>query len=226
MTNEELIYLYQNGDNRALDEIIENNKGIILNLASKFYINNPSIDKEDIEQEGYTGLIIAVKKYDLHNNNKALFITYAVNWIYTKMYKFVVGSSKKGEKNNELNNNCISLNTPTSEDGDIELIDCIEEVDYSYENIEEKIYIEQLHQELDQVMKDNLTLKESEILKFSYRWNNVSMTLKEMGEMFNISHSRVGQIRDKSLYKLKTSEWGRMNKERFINDGYIYNHSI
>lgn len=226
MNNEELVYLYQNGNNNVLNELIENNRGIIVKLANKFYINNSSIEKEDIEQEGYTGLIIAAQKYDLNNEKRALFITYAVNWIYQRMYKLVVGTSKKEEENNKLNNNCTSLNTPMGEDEDMELIDYIEGIDYSYENIDEKIYIEQLHQDLDQVMKDNLTLKESEILKFSYGWNNISMTLKEIGEMFDISITRAGQIKINSLSKLRTSKWVRMNKQRFISDGYICNHSI
>ena len=37
MTNEELIVLYQQGDKRALDELLEKNDKLIYKVASKFY---------------------------------------------------------------------------------------------------------------------------------------------------------------------------------------------
>lgn len=78
MTNEELVYLYQNGDRRALEELTLKNQGIINKLSSKFYTEcTSSIDIEDINQEGYIGLITAAGKYDINNPKKAQFITYA-----------------------------------------------------------------------------------------------------------------------------------------------------
>lgn len=51
MTNEELVQLYQNGDKQALNELVENNTGIVYKLANKFYVNmTSSIDKDDLIQ--------------------------------------------------------------------------------------------------------------------------------------------------------------------------------
>ena len=158
------------------------------------------MEKEDLEQEGFTRLIIAVEKYDINNEKKATFITYAISQIYSRIHRFLCGASSKDLGNTKLNNSCISLNTPTDEEGEMELIDFIEGVDYSYENIEEKIYNEQLHLELEQVMNETLTLKEREAIKFSYGWNNIEpMTLKEIGDIFNVSHERVWQVKKKGL---------------------------
>ncbi|MDY4823472.1 MAG: sigma-70 family RNA polymerase sigma factor [Bacilli bacterium] len=222
MTNEELVLSYQQGNKNALEELIENNKGIVFKIASKFYINNNIMEKEDLEQEGFTGLIIAVEKYDINNEKKAGFITYAINWIYERIYRFVCGASTKGLGNTKLNNSCISLNTPTDEEGEMELIDYIKGVDYSYENVEEKIYNEQLHQELEQVMNETLTLQEREAIKFSYGWNNIKpMTLEEIGDIFNVSHERIRQVKKKGFRKLRLSSWAKINRQRFIEEGYI-----
>lgn len=223
MTNEELVYSYQQGNKQALDELIENNKGIVFKIVNKFNIDyNHTIEKEDLEQEGYIGLVIAVEKYDFDNKKKANFITYAVNWIYQRIYRFVCGVSDKDLANIKLNNSCTSLNTPTDEEGEMELIDFIEGVDYSFENMEEKIYNEQLHQELEQVMNETLTLKEREVIKFNYGWNNIEpMTLKEIGNILNISIEATRQIKQKGFNRIRTSKWARISKKRFIEEGYI-----
>lgn len=223
MTNEELVYLYQQGNKNALEEIIENNKGIVFKLVNKFNIDyNHTIEKEDLEQEGYIGLVIAAEKYDFNNDKKASFITYSINWIYQRIYRFVCGATTKDLGNTKFNKSCISLNTPIDEEGETEILDYVEGVDYSFENVEEKIYNEQLHQELERVMNETLTLREREAIKFSYGWNNINpMTLKEIGDIFNVSQERIRQIKQKGFRKLRTSKWVKMNRQRFIEEGYI-----
>lgn len=223
MTNEELVLSYQQGNKNALEELIENNKGIVFKLVNKFNVDyNNAIEREDLEQEGFTGLIIAVEKYNPNNDKKAAFITYAINWIYQRIYRFVCGASNKDLENTKLNNGCISLKTPTDEEGDMELIDYIEGVDYSFENVEEKIYNEQLHQELEQVMNETLSLKQREIIKFNYGWNNIEpMTLKEIGDIFNISQERTRQIKQEGFRKIRASKWARINFKEFIDYGYV-----
>lgn len=201
MTNEELVYLYQQGDNTALNKLIEQNKRIVYKLVNKFYVEGTnSIDKEDLEQEGFIGLITAADRYDFDNEKKAQFMTYAVQWIYSKISRFV---------NTRCTNEEASLNAPINEDGDNELMDYIEGVDYSFENIEEKIYYQQLHTELDQVMDEQLTLKQRQIIKFHYGWDSKTMTLAEIGDMFNINGERIRQIESKAIRNIRRSTWGR-----------------
>lgn len=203
MTNEELVELYQNGDKQALNELVKKNTGIVYRLVNKFYIGaTNSIDREDLEQEGFLGLIAAADKYKLDMENKAQFITYAVYWIYHKINRFI---------NQKNTNEEISLNTPTSEDGDKELMDYVEGVDYSFENVEEKLYLQQLRQELDRVMNEKLPLKEREILKLHYGWdNNKCLTLQEIGEIFGVTRQRVQGIENKAFLKIRYTPWGRL----------------
>jgi RNA polymerase primary sigma factor len=210
MANEELVLAYQNGDKEALNKIIENNKGMVVKLVNKFYISlTNSIDREDLEQEAIIGLITAADRYRFDIENPSKFITYAVYWIYEKISRFM-----KYKNTNEET----SLNIPITEDSNAELLDCIESVDYSYENIEDKLYNKQLRQELEEVMSNHNTLKEREILKLHFGWDTSSMSLRDIGEIFNISGQRVMQLETIALRKVRQSKWARLKaKELYIN---------
>lgn len=220
MTNEELVYLYQNGDNKALETLIEKNKGIIYKLANKFYIEGTnSIDREDLEQEGHIGLITAADKYKTDMDKHCKFITYSVYWIYQKMNRFIKVKSTNEET---------SLNIPIGEDGDTELLDYIEGVDYSFENVEEKLYNQQLRKELEEVMEQHNTLREREVLKLHYGWdNNKCMSLRDISEMFEVTPERVRQIEVRGFRKIRTCKWARIKaKEIYIQKKLRSIHSV
>lgn len=209
MANEELVYLYQQGDKQALDKLLEKNKGIVCKIANKYYLDGiNSIDREDLEQEGYIGLIIAADRYDFNNEKKAQFITYAIHWINQRMNRYI----RQRDTNEET-----SLNTPTGEDCNTELLDYIEGVDYSFENIEDRLYNQQLRRELEEVMNSSNTLREREIIKLHYGWDKSRMTLQEVAELFGISLERARQIKDQGFKKIRQSSWGRAKaREVFI----------
>ena len=221
MTNEELVLSYQEGNKQALNKIIELNMRIIYKLANKFYINKTnSIDKEDLIQEGFMGLIIAADKYRFHIDNQAKFITYAIYWIYQKINRFV---------NTKNTNEESSLNIPVGDDGDIELMDYIEGVDYSFENIEEKIYNQELREELNKVMDETLTLKEKEILKLRHGWdNNKCMTYDEIGELLNARGGHVKDVANRAYKKIRHTPWGNKKAMEVFKNIMIsrrYNYS-
>lgn len=208
MNNEELVQLYQQGDKQALEKLLEINRGIVYKVANKFCIEGSnSIDIEDLEQEGYIGLMVAAERYDINNPKKAKFTTYAVHWIYSKINRYVNAKSTNEE---------ISLNTPIGEEGDNELMDTIKGVDYSFEDVEEKIYIEQLREELEKVMHERTSLKERNIIKLHYGWDtNKTMTYNEVGELLNITGERVRQIKARALRRMRNTTWG-VNKAKEI----------
>ncbi|KAJ52193.1 RNA polymerase primary sigma factor/RNA polymerase sporulation-specific sigma factor [Clostridium tetanomorphum] len=206
MTNEELVQLYQQGDKQALSKLMEQNTGIVYKLANKFYVEDTnSIDKEDLEQEGFIGLMIAAEKYDFNNPKKAKFTTYAVHWIYSKINRYITQKNTNDET---------SLNTPVGKDEDAEIMDTLKSVDYSFENVEERIYNQQLRKELEEVMMDHNTLKEREILKLRYGWNgNKPMTLNEVGGVFGTTLENVRYTENTALRKIRRSPWGAIKAE-------------
>ena len=203
MTNEELVELYQNGDSKALEELVKKNDGLIHIIARKFNIENiASIDYADLVQEGTIGLITAANKYKFDIENKASFSTYAIYWIRQKISRFI----KYRNTNNET-----SLNKPVySEDDEIELADTIVSEEDEFCKIEDSVYYQQLREELTEVMKKQLSLKQRQVIQLRYGFDGKEYTLKETGEMFNVSIARARQIERESLRKMRNSTWGRM----------------
>lgn len=220
MPNEELVQLYQEGNKSSLDELVENNKLMVYKLANKFYVEGiNSIDITDLHQEGFIGLMIAAKKYKL---GKAKFISYAVYWIYQKMNRYI---------HQKRTNEEISIYT-IQNNGNTELIDSIKDENNLYENIEDKIYNMQLREELENVMKENNTLMETEVLKLRHGWdNNKCATLVEIGEILSTSYETARNIESRALRKLRHSTWGRKKaqeyyKETFSNSRYSITDKI
>ncbi|MBY6931871.1 sigma-70 family RNA polymerase sigma factor [Clostridium botulinum] len=216
MRNEELVLLYQQGDKQALNSLIENNRRIVFKIANKFYVNNTnSIDIEDLEQEGYIGLIIAAEKYNSDMDHHALFITYAIYWVYQKINTFI----KQRNTNNE-----ISLNTPLKENEEIERQDLLESIDNGYENTDEKLYLKQLREDLESIMLENITLREREVLKLHYGWECKKCSFTYIGSLFGVSDSRVQQIEHMALRKIRQTKWAKLEyKKHYKSIKHNYN---
>lgn len=212
-SNEELIRAYQKGEAGALDEIVLANQGIVRMIANKFYSSKiASISEEDLIQEGYIGLITAANKYNLDNERKATFITYAVYWIRAKISRYI--SNKK----NALNE--ISLSVPTGDD--VEFGDTLkEETDYIC-NVEESIWYADLKAEIRGAMKETLTLRERQAIELRYGFDygepipaeiHISgygvHTFGSVGEVLGITEQVVRQLEQSSLKKLRVSSFGK-----------------
>ena len=66
VTNEALVMDYQNGNHTALDELIIKNKGLVHHFANIYHglCNHSFVDRDDLVQEGFIGLMNAAKQYD------------------------------------------------------------------------------------------------------------------------------------------------------------------
>nr|DAL40625.1 MAG TPA_asm: DNA directed RNA polymerase subunit [Caudoviricetes sp.] len=221
MSNEELVKLYQSGDNKALDKLILANEGVIYKIANKYNGINRELELEDLYQNGVLGLIAAAKKYKFDIEKKAKFITYAVYYIDRYIHRSVNGGSSKDIGNNKLYNSCTSLNIPIGEENDMELGELIEDIDYGFENIEEKLFLMNLRNELEEVMQSHNTLEQREVLKFKYGWNTYPMTLNDIADIFNITKDKAKSIEDMAMRRLRNSMWAKKNRREFAELGYI-----
>lgn len=206
MTNEELVVLYQQGDKKALDELLENNDKLIYKVASKFYSDKTSsIEFDDLLQEGRIGFILACSKYDIEYIKKTKFITYAFYWIYQKIHRFITTYNTNEE---------ISLNTPVSEENKDELINSIESHSNEINDREEELYLGELRLELEGVMDKYNTLNEREILKLYYGWDTDELSIEQIADIFETSSNEVKSIKGKAIRKLRNSMWFKMEYQR------------
>lgn len=83
--NPELLALAKNGDNDAMNKLIEVNLPLVASISKKFI--NRGYDYEDIFQIGSIGLVKAINNFDLSYNVK--FSTYAVPMIMGEIKRFL-----------------------------------------------------------------------------------------------------------------------------------------
>ncbi len=81
----ELIKLAQQGDNKAIENIIQKNSGLIWSIVKRFL--NRGYDAEDLYQIGSIGLLKCIKKFDISYDVK--FSTYAVPMIMGEIKRFL-----------------------------------------------------------------------------------------------------------------------------------------
>lgn len=214
MTNEELIVLYQQGDKRALDKLLENNDKLIYKVASKFYSDKTSsIEFDDLLQEGRIGFILACNKYDCEYIKKTKFITYAFYWIYQKIHRFITRNNTNDE---------ISLNIPVGEERKDELLDCIKSHKNDIRDTEDKIYLSSLRLELEAVMDKYNTLNEREILKLYYGWDTEEMDIYQIANIFETTSYNIKDIKKRAINKIRNSMWFRVEYQRRYSEDITF----
>lgn len=218
MNNENIVYLYQQGDRKALERLIEGNRGIVIKLANKYNGINRTLELEDLIQEGIIGLIAAANKYNFDMDHKAKFITYAVYYIDRYINSCVNGRSDKEIRNNKFYSKCTSLNIPIGNEDDGELGDIIKCNSNEIESLEERIYREQLRKQLEGIMEEVTTLEEREVLKLHYGWNCNPCTFEYIGNIFNYTKNKTRGIEDRALRKIRATPWGRKRIKEIYTD--------
>ena len=214
MTNEELIVLYQQGDKRALDKLLEKNDGLIYKIASKFYSEKiNAIEFDDLLQEGRIGFILACNKYDCEYIKKTKFITYAFYWIYQKIHRFITRNNTNDE---------ISLNIPVGEEKKDELLDCVESHKNDIKDTEDKIYLSSLRLELEVVMDKYNTLNEREILKLYYGWDTEEIDIYQIADIFDTTSYNIKNIKKRAINKIRNSMWFRIEYQRRYSEDITF----
>jgi RNA polymerase sigma-32 factor len=79
-----------NNNSSSLNKLIESNRNLVYKIAQKQYANNRNLEFEDLVQEGFLGLSIAVDKFDLSKDNK--FTTYATGWVLQRIRSYIISN--------------------------------------------------------------------------------------------------------------------------------------
>ena len=112
ISDEEIIIRIQEGDQSAMDYLLEKYKYLVRNKAKALYLIGG--DKDDLIQEGMIGLYKAIRDYDMDRQNS--FFNFADLCVSRQIYSAIKASNRK--KNLPLNT-YISIYTPVyGESGD------------------------------------------------------------------------------------------------------------
>jgi RNA polymerase primary sigma factor len=208
------------GDEAAKEKLITSNLRFVVSIAVKY--QNLGLPLMDLINEGNMGLIRAVDKFDVERGFK--FISYARWWIRHYILKAIFEQStaiklplkyatQLSNKSNEESDTemvqklkqiyrPVSLDQKLSDDGNSDsILDLVD--DGRYDNPDKLV----MEKNLREIINDVLTkLKpiEQDVIRRHFGLNGKRpLTLKEIGEKYNLTKERIRQIEHTALDKLK-----------------------
>ena len=159
LTDEELIALFRDGEQEAMEFLLDKYKAMVLRKARSMYILGG--DSDDLIQEGMLGLFKAVRDFD--SGRDASFRTFAQLCVTRQLYTAVKASARK--KHLPLNS-AVSLSSPLREENgderDEELLDFLEADPSS--NPEEYLIGQEETERLEEMIEKELSPLEKQVL--------------------------------------------------------------
>ena len=190
---EEALWLerFARGDAEARNVLIERNLRLVAHIVKKYYTQ--SVDQEDLISIGTIGLIKGISSFDPSKGAKLA--TYAARCIENEILMHF--RSLKRQQNE------VSLSDSIDSDKDGESLQLMDVVGV------DDTMLEDLHDResallLRRLVREKLTLRESEILRLRYGLGGtLPLTQREVAALFDISRSYVSRIEKKALEKLR-----------------------
>ncbi|MDL2236093.1 sigma-70 family RNA polymerase sigma factor [Christensenellaceae bacterium OttesenSCG-928-L17] len=126
MTNEQLVNRIKDGEIGLMEALIEQNKGILYRIVSRYKAaaqKNVALDMEDLMQSATVGLIEAIPAWDEARGN---FLTLAFYYISGEIRREIgIHTTRKRIENMVT----VPLSSPIGEDGDTLLVEMIADID-------------------------------------------------------------------------------------------------
>lgn len=210
----ELVQKAQNGDEKALERLVEANMGLVVKVASDYIkrigLRSPSVSFEDAVSAGIEGLLVGISKFDVSKGYKLS--TYIYWWIMNHVRKLLITnmpfgnvSIRTAERSFTDSEFAPVAQIPASLNDDENPIDIPFEEEWT-ENMKP------IGEKILEVLKHKKKLPEDrdfcvKLITLRYGLETgVPLTLRETGEMLGVSHEYVRQIEQKILGILAKDE--------------------
>lgn len=210
----ELVQKAQNGDEKALERLVEANMGLVVKVASdcikRIGLRSPSVSFEDAVSAGIEGLLVGISKFDVSKGYKLS--TYIYWWIMNHVRKLLITNMPFGN---------VSIRTAERSFTDSEFAP-VSQIPASLNDDENPIDIpfeeewtedmKPIGEKILEVLKRKKKLPEDrdfcvKLITLRYGLETgVPLTLRETGEMLGVSHEYVRQIEQKILGILAKDE--------------------
>ncbi|CVK19201.1 sigma-70 family RNA polymerase sigma factor [Sporomusa sphaeroides] len=222
LTNEELVKEYQAGNEAALTQLIENNMKLIYYFAKRLYptIQKTPFDKDDLVQEGLIGFMQSVEKFEHYEGVK--FITYAGYNVRYAMLTFINRRVIEREyKNNSTSRriHTTSLNEiiPGSTDLTLEAVIQDKDAEQPFNFVDDEIDNDILREDLLNLLEDVLGRGSFRVrvLKMYYGFEGLPLSFDDVGELCELSGSRVQQLHNDSIWRIRKSPGGQAFMKKY-----------
>lgn len=189
---EKYVDMFQNGDLKARDKLIEHNLRLVVYLSKKY--ENTKVELEDLVSIGTIGLIKGINTYKNDKNIKLA--TYASRCIDNEILMYL-RKNKKRKADVSLDES-LSFD---SEGNELHLEDVL--------GTDDDIVTKPIEEELDKYMMyqevSKLEDRDREIIELRYGLNGKKeMTQKEVANMLGISQSYISRIEKKVIKKISS----------------------
>lgn len=217
MTLEEMVTAIQQGRTDLYMELWEQTRRFIAKKAlNRYFIvewkEHSGLELDDLIQSGFLALHAAVQDYD---PAKGRFL--GLLSLHLKS-TFAEACGIRTTKRDPLNNS-ISLDTPLDDSADSDtLLDLQADPANTFEEVDRRIWLEQLHAALDLAMSSALSERERSTLQRRY-WQN--QTLKKLGEADSVSIEAARRAEWQAIQKLRRTR-SRFGLDQFMEDQTPY----
>lgn len=221
MTNEEIVKAIQAGNTEAINQLWAQCYGFIRQQASKWAVawkNRPCADIDDLTQCGYMALCNAIEKYQEERGQFIPFLAYFLK----NEFANAVGC-KTAAQMNEPCNTALSLDAPAYSDSDSDITwgDATPSEDTYIEDVEDKVYNEQLSQILHQAM-EALPEQQRKALDLYYFGNK---TYEQVAAEMMRSCSRIGELVKRGLNGLRQGQYAPTLSDLLYGERNLYKHT-
>lgn len=183
------VRLFQEGDLKARDKLIEHNLRLVVYLSKKY--ENTKVELEDLVSIGTIGLIKGINTYKNDKNIKLA--TYASRCIDNEILMYLRKNKKRGAD--------VSLDESLSfdsEGNELHLEDILgTESDIVTKDLEENDMRKIMLKEIGK-----LNERDKQIMVLRYGLNNREYTQKEVANLLGISQSYISRIEKKVISKI------------------------
>lgn len=194
MTNEELVKLYQEGNTDVLEQLIYQNRGLIMKVYKKFTCDR--IPYEDLHQEAVYAFMRNIGEYD--PNKGAKFSTF----IYPRMYSYIQSKfvklyytlnvsnhtyEKEGfEKMKKYDTTSLDSTTKTDKNETVGKYNFIPDVTQCFGRIENELYIKDIFE------RSQITERQTRFICIYFGiFGNEPKTVTEIAEDFGCNYTNV-----------------------------------
>ena len=221
--NEDLVKAYQNGDKQAMGQIVENNRGLVFMVVNRHLnsLETSYLEKDDLEQLGFIGLMEAVKGFDPSKGFK--FTSYASTAILGHITRGLRVSTPWEKRSSSDSRMCkvVSAHERVPGTDDITYLDAIDDPDaqFAYDDMIDQVDQEILKKEVRITMNRVFSPddREGQAIVMRYGLNDYSEhTLREIGSALNVSIERSRGLVNKGIRRIRQSKAGHELKRKYL----------
>ena len=201
----------QNGDQRALSNLVEANLKFVVTIARQY--KGRGVDMEDLVSEGNIGLMKAAAKFDASKGVR--FVNYAVVHVRQQMEKAIgaaqlaSGAVVAPQAPAGSAPTSSSLDAPLGHRTNMSLLSVL--INRDAPMADERIYSEAIGEAIEYAL-GSLDQRETKVINAFFGIGQEHETMAEIAEDMDLKRERVRQIRDKAVRKLRKAYHYRLKE--------------